>query len=480
MATVTGNRGKTYPTKHIMTIKIFHYPISKRLIMLIAGDLLMVNGAVFLSAILRLGLGEGWDYIRNNPVSFVLTGFVFILTFFFTELYDTRKDFKSVGNIMNITFASVIAFVITTFLFYINWSLRIGRGVFLLNGAFITFFIIGWRIGYSYLMDQPIFKRNVLIVGGGWAGKTILQEIIMAKKTGLRVAGFIDDNPLKQKKTIEGFPIFGDRYTLATVIRQNDISLIVNAITHEKHADLIKSLINCSWNGIEIVDMPTLYEQLTGKIPFKHINDMWMLHVVISKPKLYGKLVKPVIEIFFALMLFVLLIPAMVIISLLIKMDSKGRVFYAQERIGKDGKEFTIIKFRTMVENAELNTGAVYTSDNDPRITKVGKFLRKWRLDEIPQLLNVIKGEMSLMGPRPERYVFIKEFEEKIPFYTQRLAVRPGLTGWAQVKYPYASSIEQTEEKLQYDLYYIKNMSFILDFVVLLKTIKVVLFGSGK
>lgn len=133
-----------------------------------------------------------------------------------------------------------------------------------------------------------------------------------------------------------------------------------------------------------------------------------------------------------------------------------------------------------MVENAELTTGAVYSSDNDLRITKIGKFLRKWRLDEIPQLLNVIKGEMSLVGPRPERHVFIREFEEKIPFYTQRLAVRPGLTGWAQVKYPYASSIEQTEEKLQYDLYYIKNMSFMLDFVVLLKTIKVIFFGSGK
>jgi Sugar transferases involved in lipopolysaccharide synthesis len=267
---------------------------------------------------------------------------------------------------------------------------------------------------------------------------------------------------------------------LPEIIHQNEISLIVNAITHEKHADLIKTLINCSWNGIEIVDMPTLYEQLTGKIPFKHINDMWMLHVVLSKPKLYGRLVKPVIEMFFALMLFALLIPAMVIIAIVIKTDSRGRIFYTQERIGKDGKEFTIIKFRTMVENAELNTGAVYTSDNDPRITKVGRFFRKWRLDEIPQLLNVIRGDMSLIGPRPERRVFIKNFEEIIPFYTQRLAVRPGITGWAQVKYSYASSTEQTEEKLKYDLYYIKNMSFILDFVVLLKTIKVVLVGRGK
>ncbi|NUO08240.1 MAG: sugar transferase [Candidatus Brocadia sp.] len=463
-----------------MTIKIFNYPIAKRLIMLIIGDLFIVNGSIFLSAIIRLGLSDGWVYIRSNPVAFVLTGMVFIFTFFFAELYDTRKDFKSIGNIMTIALASASAFIIITFLFYINWSLRIGRGVFVINGVLITLFIIGWRILYSHLLEQPIFRRNVLIVGAGWAGKTILQEINRSKKSGLRVAGFIDDDPSKQDKLIDGVPVFGGRYAIDAVLRQNDVGLIVNAITHEKHADLIKALINCSWNGIDIVDMPTIYEQLTGKIPFKHINDMWMLHVVISKPKLYGKLIKSIVEIFFALTLFVLLMPAMLIIALLIKIDSRGRVFYTQERIGKDGKEFTIIKFRTMVENAESNTGAVYTADNDPRITKVGRFLRKWRLDEIPQLLNVIKGEMSLIGPRPERYVFIQDFEGKIPFYTQRLAVRPGLTGWAQVKYPYASSIEQTEEKLQYDLYYIKNMSFILDVVVLLKTITVVFFGSGK
>ncbi len=448
--------------------------------MLIIGDLLIVNGSIFLSAIIRLGLSGGWEYIRSNPASFALTGLVFIFTFFFSELYDIRRDFKSVGNIITIAFASASAFIITTFLFYISWSLRIGRGVFIINGVLITLFIIGWRFLYSYLVDQPIFKRHVLIVGAGWAGKTILHEINRSKKSGLLATGFIDDDPAKQGKLVDGFPVFGNRYNLDAVIRRNDIGLVVNAITHEKHADLIKALIKCSWNGIDIVDMPTIYEQLTGKIPFKHINDMWMLHVVISKPKVYGRLFKPVIEAFFALLLLVLLMPAMAVVAVAVKMGSRGGVFYAQERIGKDGKEFTMIKFRTMVENAESGTGAVYAADNDPRITKVGRFLRKWRLDEIPQLLSVVKGEMSLVGPRPERHVFIREFEEKIPFYAQRLAVRPGLTGWAQVKYPYASSIEQTEEKLQYDLYYIKNMSFILDVVVVLKTIKVVVFGSGK
>lgn len=463
-----------------MTIKIFNYPISKRLILLIFGDLLIVNGSIFLSAILRLGLNAGWGYIQSNPWSFILTGLIYIMVFFSTELYDIRKDFKSIGNVMAITLASTSAFVITTLLFYMNWSLRIGRGVFILNGILITLFIIGWRILYSYLLEQPIFKRNVLIVGAGWAGKTILHEINRLQKSGLRTVGFIDDDPLKKGKLIDGMPVLGDRYTIDKVIRKNDIDLIVAAITHEKHADLIKALINCSWKGVDIIDMPAIYEQLTGKIPFKHINNMWMLHIAIGKPKLYSRLIKPVLEAIIALILCILLIPVMVFLAIAIKCDSRGRIFYTQERIGKDGRKFTIMKFRTMVENAESLTGAVYAADNDPRITKIGRFLRKWRLDEIPQLVNVIKGDMGLIGPRPEREVFIREFEEKIPFYTQRLLVRPGLTGWAQVKFPYASSIEQTEEKLQYDLYYIKNMSFILDFVVFLKTIRVVLFGKGK
>ena len=460
-----------------MTIKIFNYPVSKRLILLILGDLLIVNGSIFLSAILRLGVSAGWGYIQSNPWSFILTGMIYIMVFFSTELYDIRKDFKSIGNVMAITLASTSAFVITTLLFYMNLSLRIGRGVFILNGILITLFIIGWRILYSYLLEQPIFKRNVLIVGAGWAGKTILQEINRLQKSGLRTVGFIDDDPQKKGKLIDGVPVLGDRYTIDKVIRKKGVDLIVAAITHEKHADLIKALINCSWKGIDIVDMPAIYEQLTGKIPFKHINNMWMLHIAIGKPKLYSRLIKPILEAIIASILFILLIPVMVVLAIVIKCDSRGRIFYTQERIGKDGRKFTIMKFRTMVENAESVTGAVYAADNDPRITKIGRFLRKWRLDEIPQLVNVIKG---LIGPRPEREVFIREFEEKIPFYTQRLLVRPGLTGWAQVKFPYASSIEQTEEKLQYDLYYIKNMSFILDFVVFLKTIRVVLFGKGK
>ncbi|MBM4054160.1 MAG: sugar transferase [Planctomycetes bacterium] len=458
----------------------FYYPVSKRKILLVAGDLFIVSLAIVLSAIVRLGIDGGLNYVKGNPMSFAVSGIVLIATFSFAELYDIRKDYKSIGIILSIIFATAMAFVVTTFIFYINWSLRIGRGVFLINGALVIFLIAGWRMLYSYIIEQPLFNRRALIIGAGWAGKTVLEEINKAKKAGITVAGFIDDDPEKSGKRISGIPVLGDRSVINDAIRQHTIDSIISAITHEKHADLIKKLIHCSWNGVEVIDMPSIYEQLTGKIPFKHINDMWMLHVVISKPKAYGKFIKPVLETIISSILFILLIPVIAVLSVLIKTTSEGSIFYTQERMGKDTRKFTIIKFRTMIHNAESQTGAVYAADNDHRITKVGKFLRKWRLDEIPQLLNVVKGDMSLVGPRPEREIFIKEFEEKIPFYSQRLAVKPGLSGWAQVKYPYASTIEQTEEKLQYDLYYIKNMSFLLDIVILLKTMRVMLFGMGK
>ncbi|MCF6148611.1 MAG: sugar transferase [Candidatus Kuenenia sp.] len=458
----------------------FYYPASKRKIMLVLGDLFIVSLAIVLSAIVRLGIDGGLDYVKGNPMSFAVSGVVLITTFSFAELYDVRKDYKSIGIILSIIFATAIAFIITMVIFYINWSLRIGRGVFLINGALVIFFIAGWRMLYSYIIEQPLFNRRAFIIGAGWAGKTVLEEINKAKKAGIKVIGFVDDDPEKLNKRIHGIPVLGDRSAINTVIRKYNVDTIISAITHEKHADLIKTLIHCSWNGIDVIDMPSIYEQLTGKIPFMHINDMWMLHVVISKPKLYGRIIKPVLETIISLVLFTVSIPAIVLIAVVIKVTSRGSVFYTQERMGKDTRKFTIIKFRTMINDAESQTGAVYAADNDHRVTKVGKFLRKWRLDEIPQLLNVVKGDMSLVGPRPEREIFIKEFEKKIPFYSQRLAVKPGLSGWAQVKYPYASTIEQTEEKLQYDLYYIKNMSFLLDIVVLLKTVRVMLFGMGK
>lgn len=253
-----------------------------------------------------------------------------------------------------------------------------------------------------------------------------------------------------------------------------------------RYEKMIKELIWCSQQGIEIRDMTSIYEELTEKIPLKYVTDRWLLSSYLSQPKLYFRRIKRVVDLFCTSLILMLTSPIMLALALAIKLDTEGPVFYRQRRVGKDRQEFELIKFRSMNKDAEEKTGPVWVGDQDPRITRVGKIIRILRLDELPQLFNVMKGEMSLIGPRPERPEFVADFigksdkkDEIIPFYTERLTVKPGITGWAQVMYPYASSYEQSLEKLEYDLFYIKNMSFHLDIAILLKTIRVIFFRRG-
>jgi lipopolysaccharide/colanic/teichoic acid biosynthesis glycosyltransferase len=278
----------------------------------------------------------------------------------------------------------------------------------------------------------------------------------------------------------------------------------VMAITHSNPARLLNNLIRFSLMGVQLIDMPSLYEFLAGKIPTHHITDVWLVIHSLNSNKVYYRHFKRVMDIVLASSGLALTWPLWGIIALAIKLDSPGPVFFSQERLGKDGKPFYILKFRTMVNDAE-KSGPQFACQKDTRITRVGKILRKMRLDELPQLYNILKGNMSFIGPRPERPIFIREFQEaipdlregrratdsqgcrvhcgykeRIPYYSYRLLVKPGITGWAQVMHQYASSLEETEEKLQYDLYYIKNMSLLLDLAILLKTIRIVLFGAGR
>ncbi|MGR3318019.1 MAG: sugar transferase [Candidatus Anammoxibacter sp.] len=448
--------------------------------MLVIGDLFIVIGSIFLSSIVVVGVDNGLRYIMANYISFCVTSGIYSFIFYLAGLYDLRKDFRDPYYLFSIVCASIVAFIIAAFCFYVNWSLRLGRGIFLGNGLLIPFLLISWRYIYSILISQPQFQKKSLIVGAGWAGKTVLEAIKDTKGHGLHIMGFIDDDKSKIGSKIDGMSILGSRYDLLAIVKKQKIRQVIVAITHEKHVDLLKELVKCSQDGVVIKDMITLYESLTGKIPFKHVNDLWFYDSLSQQSTFHVQRVKRGMDIVLSFLILLVSLPALPVIAFLIKKSSMGGVFYVQERIGKDRKTFKIIKFRSMVHNAEEETGAVYAKDDDDRITKIGKVLRKWRVDEIPQLINVIKGDMSLIGPRPERKKFIDMYEKEIPFYAQRLTVQPGITGWAQTKFQYASSLEHTEEKLQYDLYYIKNMSFTLDVVILLKTIKVILFGTGK
>ncbi len=244
--------------------------------------------------------------------------------------------------------------------------------------------------------------------------------------------------------------------------------------------ELFKQIVQAKFNGVEIYDMLSVYQSITGKIPVLHTNDRWLWDADIYgiKKNLYNTKIKAVLDKFFAVTGIILSSPVMLITAVLIKLDSKGPVFYSQQRVGKDGKIFTLFKFRSMRADAETE-GAVWAEKNDSRVTSIGRIIRLLRIDEIPQMWNVLKGDMSFIGPRPERPEFVECLSKEIPYYSLRNSVKPGITGWAQVNYRYGASKEDSLEKLQYDLFYIKNVSLILDIIILFVTIRVVLFGRG-
>jgi len=252
--------------------------------------------------------------------------------------------------------------------------------------------------------------------------------------------------------------------------------LAVVAVTREKSPQFLDNLITLSWNDCDLMDMPSVYEFLTGKLPTEHISDNWIFEWNINTTKIYYRRFKRITDVILAVLLLVISSPIQALTALMIKIDSQGPLFFRQERLGQKGRPFKVLKFRTMVHNA-AQCGPDFPMDNDPRITKVGRLIRMLHLDEVPQLVNILKGEMSFIGPRPLPY---SSFTDNIPYYHYRLLVKPGITGWAQVMYPEGLGLETTPEKIKYDLYYIKNLGFLLDLAIFLKTVRTVLFNWGK
>lgn len=445
-----------------------------------------------------------WFFVGLFITPIILMGLTYIVVLYVANLYDHYRDFRRRENISQVILSSLIGTLVVLILFTLPGWHVIGRSFVEWQGVAFVWLLVLWRYAFSAIALPQRLQRKVLIIGGGRAGKEILASIKQRQNSGLVVAGFLDDNPQKIGASIDGAPVLGNTGQLDEMISQHKVAMVVVAITHEKSAALSNSLLRLSLMGAQLIDMPSLYEFLAGKIPPHHISDAWLLVNSLHNSRLYYRHFKRVTDLILAALGLALTWPLWVLIAAAVKVDSRGPVFFRQERLGKDGKPFPIIKFRTMVQEAEKG-GPQFASRGDPRITRVGRFLRKTRLDELPQLYNILKGEMSFIGPRPEREVFIREFQqlvpdlregrratdpigcqvvcgyrERIPYYSYRLLIKPGITGWAQVMHPYSANLEETQEKLQYDLYYVKNMSWVLDLAILLKTIRIVLFGWGR
>jgi exopolysaccharide biosynthesis polyprenyl glycosylphosphotransferase len=342
--------------------------------------------------------------------------------------------------------------------------------------------LAAWRCLYVVVLCGPATRPRMLILGAGLAGRALYTTIAQNYTANYNVVGFVDDDPDKQGEMVGWVPVLGTHQDLARLAWEHHIDEIVLAISRGLPPELMQLLMSCHEQGMAITPMPLVYERLTGKVAVEHIGSQWYVALPLQKHASDNglRILKRLLDVTGGLVLGALLVVLTPIIALAIKLDSPGPVFYPQPRLGRYGQPFTVYKFRSMRDRAERDGEPQWASANDPRVTRVGKFLRRTRLDELPQVINVVRGEMSLVGPRPERPEFVEELQRRIPFYRTRLAAKPGLTGWAQINYGYGGSLADSLAKLQYDLYYLKHQSPWFDLLILARTILVVLRMQGR
>ena len=400
------------------------------------------------------------------------------------ELYDPHNSVSWRRTVRGIALAAFIGLVAYALIFIFNQdptaSLpRFGVGAFIVLASIFTLIL---RLSYIRLYTTSGLQRRVLIVGAGKAGMTLAKVYCQASPPPFSLIGFIDDDFQKIDRMYFGYPVIGASKDLLAIIDQYRVSDVVVAITGDVQGSTFQTILDVQERGVEVSRMPILYEEITQRVPVHHLESDWLIRSFVDQLKVstFYEFIKRLLDIIGGLLglaVFAILFP---IIALATLIDSGVPILYAQDRLGKGGQPFKIYKYRTMVQDAEPDGLPQQATVNDDRVTRVGNLLRITHLDELPQFWNVLRGDMSLVGPRAERAQLIAEYQKQIPFYRARLLVKPGLTGWAQINYGYVASVTETGVKLEYDLYYIKHRSLMLDVTIVLRTIGTVLSRKGR
>ena len=449
---------------------------------LVVGDVLALYLSLYLTLALRyrsLPSSEVWN---ENFLPFTLLFAVWLVIFYINGLYDIAATKNDIGfynkifrNILiNYAVAGAYFYLLTDKLFDIK-----PRAVFFIFMAVFLGLNLLWRFWFNAFVQRPNFLKNILVIGMKDEARELVEEIFKKPQLGYRIAAIINDNSVNHKE-FPGVAFYDSSTDIKKILRSHQISTVVTAIDPHGNPDLAQNLFSSLSLKIQFFDLPGFYEKLTGKIPVTSVGHVWFLQNFAQGEQGPYEFAKRILDITVSAVVLLASLPFLPLVALAIKLNSPGRVLFRQTRVGFLGRPFVAIKFRSMKEEAEKDSGPQWATKNDPRVTGFGRFLRKMRLDEIPQFINVLAGEMSLIGPRPERPEFVKSLVRDIPFYNERHLVKPGLTGWAQVNYDYGASVEDAHVKLQYDIYYAKKRSLVLDLAVLLKTAKIILTRQGK
>jgi len=445
--------------------------------------LVTVDSLLLLLVLLSTGTvyGEGSATLSS---SFLLRALVCVAVLqagmYYGELYDDRALRSRTQFFLHLGQSYAAAALVLAFFYYLVPSARVAPGTLLLGLPFSAAAILGWHGLHRWASDREALCDNVLIVGTGQTARQVATEVLRREPLGYRVVGFLGTHRAEVGRRLANPAVVGTTPDLLPLVHSLRVNLIVVALEDLRGQLPMDDLLRCRLEGIRVEDAPSFFERLTGKILLSDLRPSWLVFSPgFSKPRLLSSS-KRAVELVTALLLLAATLPLLLVLALLVRLESRGPALYRQPRVGRGGGVFTLYKLRTMREGAEAGSGPVWTDpENDPRVTRLGRFLRTFRLDELPQLWNVAKGEMSFVGPRPERPHFVETLRLVIPYYDERHTVRPGITGWAQVKFGYGSTIEDSERKLQFDLYYVKNMSLLLDFAIVLATFKVMLLGRG-
>ena len=401
------------------------------------------------------------------------------------DLYDLNIPFTTSELFFSVTFTTGLFYLAIGIFILAIRDFYIERNIFFLAGLLLFGFLVAWRLAFHSYLNTHTPAINVLILGSGEKACDIAKLVDSSRRLGFNLVGFLGKgtdhdqhnpgNPVHEDEPV-GKPLTDD---LKEAIERGKVNKIIVAQEDKRGYLPIRELLDYKINGIDVVEWPEFIENLSGKIPVKSLPPSFFVFNGGFSVNYVSKKLSEIVSMAISFISVLLMTPLFLVVSILIKWDSKGSILYLQRRVGEKGKEFNLIKFRTMVQDAESDSGAVWASDGDPRITRIGWYLRKFRIDELPQFFNVLKGDMNLVGPRPERPEFVRILEAEIPYYSIRHSIKPGITGWAQVKSTYSGTIEESRDKLEYDLFYMKNKSFKFDLLIIFKTLKTLMLARG-
>jgi len=463
-------------------IHLFRQYFSIRKAIFILGEGALIFCAVSMASL--IGLEDealmGILFEVNWPKILLVT-VVAQISLYFNDLYEMRLGVTKVELAMRLIQSIGITSIILAGVYFLYPEAMIGRWIFFISVIFLVLFLVSWRFLYAFVVHKKLFSERTLIVGDGELAKDLLKEIGSLQDVSYNVRFALGhEGKANSPSHLEGVPLKYGFDSLCDLAEAEGVSSIIVALDEKRGVMPYTELLDCKVRGISIVDGESFYERITGKLLVERINPSWLIFSDGFVKAPLSRFTKRIVGLVLASLMFLILSPLLVLVSVAIKLDSKGSILFSQERVGENGDIFTLYKFRSMRTDAETLSGPVWAEEDDPRVTRVGRIIRKLRMDELPQLWNVIKGDMSLVGPRPERPYFVEKLKQKVPYYNQRFAVKPGVTGWAQVMYPYGATEKDALEKLKYDLYYIKNMSLIMDLMVIFHTVKIVLLGRGS